>query len=66
MTAKPIEKLWVLPTRYWSATNNMTREQIDRMVEQILECADRGDVEALQKYDFLSFEDPYLQWRKAA
>jgi hypothetical protein len=66
MISKPIEKLWVLPTKYWTATSNMTPEQIDRMVEEILEFADHGNIEALRKYEFLSLEDPYLQQKRAA
>ncbi len=66
MLNQPIRKLWVLPPKYWTATEHMTGSEIDKMMEEILDLAESGDEEALRAYKFLSLEDPYLRWKKAA
>lgn len=66
MQQGPIKKLWVLPPKYWTATEHMSGSEIDKMMEEILNLAENGNVEALKEIDFVSLEDPYLRWKKAA
>lgn len=66
MLKQPVTKMWVLPPKYWTATEHMTDSEVESMMQEILELAESGDVEALRKIEFLSLEDPYLRWKKAA
>jgi hypothetical protein len=66
MLKQPIRKLWVLPPKFWTATEHMTENEVDSMMQNILDLAESGDAEALGQIEFLSLEDPYLRWKKAA
>jgi hypothetical protein len=66
MLQQPIRKVWVFPPKYWAATERMTESERENMMQEILDLAERGDTEALKKFDFLSLEDPYLLWKKSA
>lgn len=66
MLKQPIRKLWVLPPKYWTATEHMTESEVESMMQEILELAESGNAEALRAIEFLSLEDPYLRWKKAA
>jgi hypothetical protein len=65
MPKEPI-KLWILPPKYWAATERMTESEKESMMQEIVELAESGNAEALKTFDFLSMEDPYLLWKKTA
>jgi len=51
--------IWFLPHRFWAATRNMPKEQAERLLDEVIALAEVRDLEALQKYDFVSTENPY-------
>ena len=48
-----------LPHKFWAATRNMPKEQADRLLDEVITLSEVRDLEALQKYDFVSLENPY-------
>jgi hypothetical protein len=66
MLRPPVRKIWVLPPKYWAATEKMSEGEVESLMWHILQLAESGDVEALRRIDFLSLEDPYLRWKNAA
>lgn len=65
MQAKPIQKVWIDPPRYWSATENMSSEERQALLDSIEMLLTSGNEDALRRFDFLSLDDPYLRSRKA-
>ncbi len=65
MVSQPIEKVWIDPPKYWAATAGMSEHEIAVLLESIVSCVWAGDVQALRRFDFVSLENPYFQWRKA-
>lgn len=57
------KKVWFDPWKYWAATANMSAEDADSLMNEVLHHAEAGDVEALGRYAFLTFEDPVRAWR---
>jgi hypothetical protein len=62
----PIKKLWVFPPKYWAATERMTEDEKERIIQKILDLAERGDTQALKQFDFLSFEESSSLREKSA
>ncbi len=65
MVSQPIQKVWINPPKYWAATAGMSEDEIANLLEQVVNCARAGDLEALRKFDFVWTEDFYLRWREA-
>ena len=38
---------------------NMPKEHVDRLLDEVIKLAEARDLEALRKYDFVSLENPY-------
>ncbi len=53
MTASQDIRLWLIPQRFWAVTRNMDKVQADTLMEQVIELAEKRDVEALRKFDFV-------------
>jgi hypothetical protein len=56
MRSDPIERVWIDPPKYWAATKNMSPEQVEQMLDEIMALVETGDREALGRIDFLSLE----------
>jgi len=46
--------IWLDPPRFWSATQNMSEEEVGRLLSEVMSLAERRDITALRKYDFIS------------
>ncbi|HUN88525.1 MAG TPA: hypothetical protein VMU28_07020 [Terriglobales bacterium] len=53
MTSSQDVRLWLIPQRFWATTRNMDKVQADNLMEKVIELAEKRDVEALRKYDFV-------------
>jgi len=53
MTSSQDIRLWLVPQRFWAVTRNMDKVQADSLMEKVMELAERRDVEALRKFDFV-------------
>jgi len=58
-------KIWIDPPRYWAATANMSPEQVEAVLQEISAMAEAGQIDKLQKYDFVLTENPYISWQRA-
>ncbi len=52
-TSRSEERIWLNPPKFWAATKNMSEAEVERLVEQLFHLAERRDIEALKKYDFI-------------
>ena len=58
--AEKSHPIWFFPHKFWAATRNMPKEQADRLLDEVISLSEERDLEALQKYDFVSLErNPY-------
>ena len=46
-------RIWLVPQKFWAATQNMKPEQADSLLEKVSELAARKETEALRKFDFI-------------
>ncbi len=51
--------IWFFPHKFWAATRSMPKEHADRLLDEVIQLAEVRDLEALQKYDFVSLESRY-------
>ena len=65
MTSSQLPKIWIDPPRYWAATANMSPEQVEAVLQEISAMAEAGQIDKLQKYDFVLTENPYISWQRA-
>ncbi len=47
------ERIWLNPPKFWAATKNMSPDEVEHLVEQLLRLAEIRDLESLKKYDFI-------------
>ncbi len=52
------DRIWFNPPKFWAATKHLPREQVDLLMEELLFLAEKGDVRALRKFDFIKIGDP--------
>jgi hypothetical protein len=53
MTTSQDVRLWLVPQRFWAVTRNMDKTQVDNLMDQVMELAEKRDVEALKQFDFV-------------
>ena len=46
--------IWLDPPRFWSATENMSEEEVSSLLNEVMSLAERRDLSALRRYDFIS------------
>lgn len=57
------ERIWISPTKLWNATQQMTGEERDRLLESVQDLAEKRDVVSLTKYDFIRVgRYPDIRW----
>jgi hypothetical protein len=56
--ATKADPIWFLPHRFCAATRNMSKGRADRLLDEVIALAEVRDLEAVQKYDFVSLENP--------
>lgn len=53
MTSSQDVRLWLVPQRFWAVTRNMDKVQAENLMQQVMDLAEKRDVEALRKFDFV-------------
>ena len=53
-TANPADPIWFHPPQFWAATKEMSQEQADRLLDEVMILAETRDVDALRKFPFVS------------
>ena len=55
-TTNPVgpDPIWFHPPKLWAATREMSQEEADRLLNEVLALAEIRDVEALRKFPFVS------------
>ena len=46
--------IWLDPPRFWSATQNMSEDEVGCLLTEVMTLAERRDLAALRRYDFIS------------
>ncbi|MGA3211158.1 MAG: hypothetical protein ABSD20_07600 [Terriglobales bacterium] len=46
--------IWLDPPRFWSATRNMSKDEVGGLLDEVMSLAERRDLIALRRYDFIS------------
>ncbi len=64
MSPNSIDRVWINPWKYYTETAGMSQPDIDAMMERVLNEVETGNAEALRKFNFVSLENPYLEWRR--
>ncbi len=47
------ERIWLNPPKFWAATKHMTPDDVDRLMNELIQLAEKHDIEALKRYDFI-------------
>ena len=47
------ERIWLNPPKFWAATKNMPPADVDRLMDELFHLAEKRDLEALKRYDFI-------------
>lgn len=53
MVMNQIERVWLVPQRFWSATKEMSVEETERLIEHLMYLSTIHDFESLRKFDFI-------------
>jgi len=60
VTASNREPIWFNPPKFWEVTRNMSRDEADRLIDQVFALAEAGKLEELRTYDFIGIGRSYL------
>ena len=53
MVTNQLERVWLVPQRFWSATKEMSAEETERLIEHLMYLSAIHDFESLRKFDFI-------------
>ena len=57
MRAAKTPRIWLHPPGYWAATEGMSPDEAEGFMNHLLTLAEKRELSALRKYDFISIED---------
>ena len=60
MVTNQIDRVWLVPQRFWSATREMSVEETERLIEHLMYLSTIHDFESLRKFDFIVVGEPPL------
>ena len=52
--AKYPDRIWFHPAKYWAATREMSQEEADRLLNEVMALAIIRDFDTLRKFSFVS------------
>lgn len=55
------DRIWFYPAKFWAATKHMPPDSADELLAKVIALAEALDLEALCRFDFVSYGNP---WRK--
>ena len=58
-TAEYPDRIWFDPWKFWAATRGMNKQESEWLGEQVCQLAEKGDVDSLRCFSFISFGNPY-------
>jgi hypothetical protein len=47
------ERIWLVPQKFWSATKQMSAEEIETLIERLMRLSLARDFNSLQQFDFI-------------
>lgn len=45
--------MWFVPPRFWTQTKDMTFEESQKLLDEVMSLSEKSDLESLKKYDFI-------------
>lgn len=54
-------RIWFHPPKFWAATKDMSPEQIELIMQEVLMLAEARDLQALAQFDFIRVERRYRE-----
>ena len=63
MTEEYPDRIWFNPCKFWAATRGMTKQEVQWVGEQVYQLEEKGDIESLRRYSFISVGNPYRKER---
>ncbi|HYB76877.1 MAG TPA: hypothetical protein VEE85_01640 [Candidatus Bathyarchaeia archaeon] len=54
------EPIWLNPPKFWAATRNMSKQQVDTLMDTLFFLAEIRNLDALRKFDFIGIGHAYL------
>ena len=55
------EPIWLNPPKFWAATRNMSRQQVDTLMDTLFFLAEIRNLDALRKFDFIGIGHAYIR-----
>lgn len=55
------EPIWFNPPKFWEATRNMSKDEADRLIDQVFQLAEAGKLDELRTYEFIGIGRSYLR-----
>ena len=65
MTSAEPEPIWFNPPKFWAATQDMSPQQVDALMDTLFFLAEVRNLEALRKFDFIGIGHAYLRSHRA-
>jgi hypothetical protein len=53
MVTNQVDRVWLVPQKFWSATKGMSAEETEKLVDRLMSLSEVGDFATLQKFDFI-------------
>jgi hypothetical protein len=47
------DRIWLVPQKFWSATKEMSAEEIESLIERLMRLSVARDFDSLQQFDFI-------------
>jgi hypothetical protein len=61
MVANEIQRVWLVPQKFWSATEEMSAEEVEKLIEHLMFLSAERDFDSLQKFDFIRVDSGRLR-----
>jgi hypothetical protein len=53
MATNQLDRVWLVPQKFWSATKEMSAEEAESLIEHLMFLSVARDFESLRKFDFI-------------
>ena len=60
MMPNQADRIWLIPQKFWSATKQMSAEEIESLIERLMGLSIARDFDSLQQFDFIVVGDSIL------
>ncbi len=59
MTQEYPDRVWLYPPKFWAATQSMSKEEVDVLMDRLWTMAEQCDTAGLSQFDFIQVGNPY-------